>query len=270
MQTFLTPDGLKVAYHVDDFTDPWTKPDTLLLLHSAMGSSLRFYRWIPRLARKFRVVRIDMRGHGASQIPPADAPFSLAQLVADAVGILDRLGVASAQVVGNSAGGYVAQQLAINHPERVRTLALFGSTPGLKQSRAPTWIPRIKEIGLRKFLADTIDDRFDKNADPRLVEWFLDQAGGNEPEFTARFILHMCTHDFMDSVSRIACPTLIVASGHEPIGSSGAYRTMTERIRGSELVFVDTTGHNICDAYPDRCMDELLGFYRRNGVVKGT
>jgi pimeloyl-ACP methyl ester carboxylesterase len=54
----------------------------------------------------------------------------------------------------------VSQQLAIRHPERVKTLALFGSTPGLKRSHAPTWIPKISETGLKQFLADTIDERF--------------------------------------------------------------------------------------------------------------
>jgi len=54
-----------------------------------------------------------------------------------------------------SAGGYVAQQLAIHHPARVKTLALFGSTPGLKHSHAPTWIPRIGEVGLKRLSDQT-------------------------------------------------------------------------------------------------------------------
>src|SRR5688500_13053359 len=200
MQTFKTADGLTIAYYVDDFTDPWTRPDTLLLLHAAMGKSQRFFSWVPRLARHFRVVRMDLRGHGASQMTPPDAEFTLAQLVGDAVALLDLLKVGSAHVVGNSAGGYVAQQLAINHPQRVKTLALYGSTPGLKHSHAPTWIPKIKQVGLKKFLADTIDERFDHTADPQLVEWFIEQAGSNDPALIARFVTHMCTHDFMEDL----------------------------------------------------------------------
>src|SRR5436309_15853005 len=100
MKTFAAADGLKLAYYVDDFTDPWTTPDTLLLLHAAMGSSQRWFRWLPKLARRFRVVRMDLRGHGASQMPKPEQPFSLDQLVRDAVGLLDVLGCASAHVVG--------------------------------------------------------------------------------------------------------------------------------------------------------------------------
>src|SRR5436190_6028899 len=139
-----------------------------------MGNMQRWFRWLPRLARRYRVVRMDLRGHGASQMPAPDEPFSLDQLVDDVVQLLDVVGTRSAHVVGNSAGGYVGQRLAIRHPERMKTLALYGSTPGLKHSQAHTWIPRIEKIGLRQFLADTIDDRFDADADPQLVRWFID------------------------------------------------------------------------------------------------
>jgi pimeloyl-ACP methyl ester carboxylesterase len=267
-QTFTSRDGMKIAYYVDDFTDPWTKPETLLLLHAAMGNAQRWFRWVPRLVRQYRVVRMELRGHGASQMPRPEQDFSLALLASDALELLDRLGVKSAHVVGNSAGGYVSQQLAIHHGARVKTLALYGSTPGLKHSHAASWIPLVKERGLRRFLADTIHERFDQTADPGLVEWFLDQAGSNDPAFVARFVLHMTTHDFMDDVAKIKCPTLIVAAGKEQIGHASAYGEMQKRINGSELKLYDTAGHNICDGYADRCMEDLLAFLKKQGYPR--
>ena len=71
----------------------------------------------------------------------------------------------------------------------------------------------------------------------------------------------MCTHDFMEDLRRIECPTLIVAAGKEPIGAAGSYARMHERIKGSKLVeYGDIAIHNICDEYADRCADELLRF----------
>ena len=265
MQTFTSRDGTRIAYYVDDFTAPWTQPDTLLLLHAAMGNSRRWFRWVPPLTPHYRVARMDLRGHGASQIPAATDDFSLAHLVGDALELLDLLGVKAAHVVGNSAGGYVSQQLAIHHPDRVKTLALFGSTPGLKNSHANTWIPKVKQVGLKKFLADTIDERFDANADPALVRWFIEQAASNDPAFIARFVTHMTTHDFMDDVGRIKCPTLIVAAGKEKIGHASAYDEMQKRIAGSVLKLYDTGAHNICDGYADRCVGDLQAFLKAKG-----
>jgi len=264
MQHEMTRDGLKLAYYVDDFTDPWTKPETVFLLHAAMGNSQRWFSWLPKLARHYRVIRMDLRGHGQSSIPGPEQDFSLQHLVDDAVALMDQLGIDKAHIVGNSAGGYVAQQLTLQHPERVKTLALYGATPGLKHSHAPTWIPKIKEIGLKKFLADTIHERFDNTADPALVSWFIEQAGSNDPTFIARFVLHMCTHDFMEALTAIKCPTLIVAAGKESIGHADAYEEMHKRIKGSELVYVDTAGHNICDGYAAHCSDVLLSFLARH------
>jgi pimeloyl-ACP methyl ester carboxylesterase len=264
MQHYLNRDGLKLAYYVDDFTKPWVKPQTVFLLHAAMGNAQRWFSWVPELAKQYRVIRMDLRGHGQSTIPHSDQAFSLQHLVDDAAVLLDHLGCQQAHIVGNSAGGYVAQQLALQYPERVKTLALYGATPGLKNSHAPTWIPKIQQIGLKKFLSDTIHERFDQNADPELVAWFIEQAGSNDPAFIARFVLHMCTHDFMEELVDIKCPTWIVAAGKESIGHADAYEQMHQRIKGSEVAYVDTAGHNICDGYAEQCAQLLMSFLSRH------
>ena len=76
MNRFNASDGLEIAYTVDDYSDPWRAADTVILVHAAMGSSIRFYAWVPHIARDFRVVRIDMRGHGATALP-ASAELSV-------------------------------------------------------------------------------------------------------------------------------------------------------------------------------------------------
>src|SRR5262249_10481141 len=129
MKMFAAADGLKLPYSVDDFTDPWRTPDTLVLLHAAMGSALRWFDWVPRLARRYRVVRLDLRGHGNSVVPTPEQLFSLAHLVGDALQLLDLVGAGRAHIVGNSAGGYLAQPVAIHHPRRVKTLAPLRPAP---------------------------------------------------------------------------------------------------------------------------------------------
>src|SRR5947209_9066351 len=176
MDSLVASDGMRLAYYIDDFTEPWKNAPILLLLHAAMGSARRYYAWVPPLSRHYRVVRMDLRGHGNSAVPPADRELSLERLVRDVAELMDHLDCQSAHIVGNSAGGYLGQQLAMTQGERVRSLMLFGSTPGLKNSQAPGWIPQIAAKGLRAFLAETIADRLPPDTEPGLVEWFLDEA----------------------------------------------------------------------------------------------
>jgi pimeloyl-ACP methyl ester carboxylesterase len=166
-------------------------------------------------------------------------------------------------IVGNSAGGYVAQNLAMTSPDRVQSLTLFGSTPGLKHSQAATWLPRVAKEGLRKFLADTISDRFPvERTDPRHIEWFLDEAAKNDTAFIARFVGLMATLDWADRLHEITCPTLVVYPGAETVGSTRAYDAMRERIPDVEVISYEGMPHNICDSLPDRCVDDVLAFLR--------
>ena len=262
MDRFVTSDGLGLAYYTNDFTDPWRRSDTVLLLHAAMGSARRYFGWVPHLAREWRVVRLDLRGHGASQVPPEGEALTLERLTRDIDELLDHLGCASAHIVGNSAGGWLGQQLAMTKPQRVKSLSLFGSTPGLKNSQAPSWIPQIKAKGMRGFLAETIRDRLPADADPGLVEWFLDEAAKNDPAYIGKFVLLMASYDWSGEVERIHCPTMVVIPGAETVGSVANYEPF-RRLRDVEFRTYDGLPHNICDAVPDRCARDVAEFLRR-------
>lgn len=263
MTNFTASDGVRLAYLIDDFTGPWKTAPVLLLLHAAMGSAKRYYAWVPHLCRHYRVVRMDLRGHGNSAVPPAEEPLTLDRLVRDVVELMDHLGVASAHIVGNSAGGYLGQQLAMKHAPLVRSLMLYGSTPGLKNSQAPSWIPQIQAKGMRGFLAETIRDRLPRDADPGLVEWFLDEAAKNDPAYIGKFVLLMASYDWSAELGHIGCPTLVVVPGAEPIGSTANYEPFRRLVRDVEMRVYDGAPHNICDAFPARCAADALDFLTR-------
>jgi 3-oxoadipate enol-lactonase len=259
-----TSDGLRIEYTVDDYTDPWRDAPTVVLLHAAMSSSRRMYAMVPHFARRFRTVRVDLRGHGSSEVPPADKPLTLARLTQDVLELLDHLGVAQAHFVGASGGGYLAQQLAIHHPARVASLVLLASRPGFRDSNAAGWIPQMEKMGLRPFVASTIEDRMPAaEVGPGQVEWFLDEIASNDTAFVKRFILYMTTQYWMDDLGRIDCPTLLVAPGGETIGNASAYQEMQRRIRGAELIVYEGARHNMCDYLADRCAADAYAFLVR-------
>ena len=92
MPTLRITDDLQMHYRVDDFTDPWASPQTVLLLHGNAESGAAWYRWVPILARRYRVVRPDMRGFGASTPMPRDFAWSLERLIEDYCALMDALG----------------------------------------------------------------------------------------------------------------------------------------------------------------------------------
>lgn len=260
-------DGIRLAWRCDDFTDPWRAPrDPILLLHPAMGAYRRWYGWIPVLAREFPVLSLELRGHGASEVPDETRPITVERLADDVREWLDALGVPRVHLVGNSAGGYVGQRLAIEDPQRIASLALFASTPGLKHSKANAWPAEMKRMGLEAFIRATVADRFPADADPGLVDWFCRQTGGNDPAWIARFVTHMSSRDWMEDLPRITCPTLIVAPGNEPIGSHSQYERMRDLIPRSELLVYEGMPHNLGDAVPERCARDVLAFLQRQGV----
>jgi 3-oxoadipate enol-lactonase len=259
---FKTSDGIRIGYYIDDFSDPWRQDPPLIMLHAAMGHSRRFFAMVPTLSRHFCTVRMDLRGHGTSNVP-VDKSVQMERLVDDVIELMAKLGISSAHFLGNSAGGYISQQLALKHPERVLSLTLFGSTPGLKNSQALTWLPRVAKEGLRAFLADSIADRFPLAlVDPGLVTWFLDEAAKNDTQYIANFVSHMASLEWSDQLDQIRCPTFVGIPGAETVGHASNYNAMRDNIPDVTLKYYDGLPHNICDSIPERCAADALAFLR--------
>ncbi len=266
MESFVTSDGLRLKYVVDDYTDPWRKAETVLLVHAAMGSSRRFYAWVPHLARDYRVVRIDMRGHGESD-PHGPEPITFDRLVRDITELLDHLGVAKVHIAGSSAGAYISQGFTSRHPERVATLGCFAATPGMKIGHVDysAWVARIGRDGIEKFLRDTIADRVDVERTPSaFIDWFVREAARTSIDTLARFVPLMASQDLSQALTTIRCPVLAVVPGADPLHGVDEYRALQRLVPHCDFVVLDGMAHNITDTAPDRCAEELLRFLRKN------
>jgi pimeloyl-ACP methyl ester carboxylesterase len=262
--TFTTTDGVRLAYAVDDFTDPWKPADTVVLLHAAMSTLKRFYAWVPTLARDVRVVRMDARGHGDSETPGPDKPVTIERLTRDVVELLDRLGLERAHVSGSSAGGYVAQWLAITRPERVTKLALFSTTPGFSyhtpEARVETWIPTVRARGVDGLLGETIAARVDpRTVDAGFIRWMLAEASRMDREFTCRFLEAMVALDLGDRVHEIKAPTLVVVGGADTVNRRDGWDRL-KRIPDHRWIEYPGLPHNITNGAPERCAADLRTF----------
>ncbi|ASP23546.1 non-heme chloroperoxidase (plasmid) [Antarctobacter heliothermus] len=260
---FVASDGTELRYEVDDFTPPWTQPETIILMHAAMGSSRRFHHWVPALSGQYRVVRPDLRGHGTSEASPKET-VTIDRLAQDFLELMDHLGLERAHVVGSSTGGIIGMRAALEHSDRFLSLSSFVAIPGLSPSvnhvDYDEWKTGLVAEGVESFLKRTAKQRFHLDqVDPGFVDWFCCESGRNDASFLADFVHMMTGFDFSDRLPEISCPCLFVVASGDPVHSMDNYEVL-KRVPDHRFVVFENMPHNITDAVPERCLAELIPF----------
>ena len=225
--------------------------------------------WAPlaeRLSGSRRVIAYDNRGSGASTVTPA--PYTCVQLAADAVGLLDELGVERADVFGMSLGGMIAQELALGWPDRVSRLVLGCTHCGLDHAGRPD-----REAG-RAFAMETDDwaqrmralapFAFADGVDGELLDRFIEKKArdAQDPEGYRGQIAAALAHDTYDRLPKIECPTLILTGDGDRVIPGASSDVLHERIPGSRLEVVADAGHLFFLERPQESVRLLEDFLR--------
>lgn len=238
----------------------------VVLIHGLGGSSLsEWYQVAPILAARRRVILIDHRSHGLS--PLALARYDVEEVADDIAGILDVIGVGSADVVGFSMGGTIAQALAIRHPGRVKRLVLlatFGSYPrGMRlASRVGALVTRAWErltgVGTPEvrsgYLLATGAVR------PEHARWLWEETHRRNPEAGAQATLAAVRFDSSAWAGRLEVPTLVLIPGRDMIVPVAAQRRLAQSIRGAEVVEIPDAHHEVVWTHPDRVASAIEAF----------
>jgi pimeloyl-ACP methyl ester carboxylesterase len=196
-------DTLEMHCELDDYTDPWTSPETILLVHGVADTSKAWFAWVPRLARRFRVLRPDLRGFGRSSVPPPDYAWSVAGLARDLKTLLDRLEIASVHVVGQRVGGSVAMQFAHDYPAATRSLVVIGGPATLAKSALDpgAWLDQVRREGVEAWARATMGARLG-DASPAMREWWIGEMGkAPRPVMEGIFRARLCGNG-----ARLAAP----------------------------------------------------------------
>jgi pimeloyl-ACP methyl ester carboxylesterase len=216
---------------------------SVILLHAWGESMGAFDRLRPLLPPSIRAFAFDQRGQGGADKPMTG--FGLSNLANDTVAFLDAVGLASAVLVGSSSGGYVAQQVALDHPERVRGLILVGSPRTLHQR--PDFASDVER------LADPIDPQwvrdslrwFPSTAD--VPSWFIEDRVRDGVRMPARawigILAGLIAADPPTESGIIRTPTLIMWGAHDELLPRGDQIALAAAIPGSQLMIHEEAAH---------------------------
>ena len=263
------PDGASIAYDVHDFTDPWRQPETIILVHGFTKNRKFWYAWIPQLARRYRVICMDQRGHGDSTPLPPDFRMGLAPFAADLAAFIDVLGIQPAFLAMAEFTSAVAIELATTYPEHVRGLVVPGFWSNARASpvNRQEWIRLVEEEGAEAMLRASNNLRLPEGADPRQREWYIRQQARTPAWFMAALFRFNHDLDLTPRLPRIHAPTLLISGTQGQQGTLASAREACGSIPNCRLAVLEGMPFNVMSAAPNACVRETLRFL--DDVVNG-
>ena len=268
MPTFQASPDLAMHYEIDDFTDPWRDPETILLLHGNAESGAAWYGWVPALGRRYRVVRPDMRGFGASTPMPRDFPWTLDILIDDFARLMDMLGVGRFHLVGAKIGGTIARSFAARRPERVITLTVVGTPPPFREGaaeRAPALADEFETQGVEHWAQRTMAGRLGSDFPAEGVEWWIKLMGRTAVSTQIGFMKTIACADIRADVPKIRCPTLVITTDGSGLSSVDETRARQQEIPRSTLLVLPGNSYHVAASHAGRCAEATLDFIARKG-----
>lgn len=241
-----------------------------MLTHSFLCDRTMFRYQVDALKSQYRVINIDLRGHGESG--DSLSPYSLYDLVEDVIEVLDAESVQQAAWAGLSIGGFLSMRAALRHPERVGALVLMDTDAGPEST-----FKRLKYAALRT----GVSLLGPKPIVPSLLPIFLGSTSLRErkslcAEFRQKFLdmrvksiipgigAIMSRDDVRSQLSQIQCPTLVIVGQEDNPLPPPKSQAIADRIRGSNLVVIPKSGHLSAVETPEEVGAALMAFLRKN------
>ena len=255
-----SPDA-RLFYKIDDHTDPWTKPETVLFVHGFTETTEAWHAWVPHFSRRYRMIRIDQRGFGQSGAVPKDFPLTTELFVDDLVRIINHLSDEPVHVVGGKSGGISVAVLAANRPDLVRTITLSSSI--VTPPNAEGWIAHMERHGMRSWARMTMRNRLGSAMPERGIDWWVDLMGATAVSTAHAYLRWVGGIDIREDIKRIKCPTLVIGTN-----AAGKDRetlsTWQKTIPASELAILPIDGYHAAGTDPDGAAKVTLDFIARH------
>jgi pimeloyl-ACP methyl ester carboxylesterase len=264
--------GAWLAWRSEGPLEAVSDPEPLLLIMGLSGSSRMWFRLLPHLTRRHRAIVFDNRGTGDSD--PVGGPVRMADLVADALCVLDAAGVERAHVIGVSMGGMIAQRLALDHRDRMRSLVLGCTTAGGRRG-APPW-RLLATSALRPLfgpertfplVAPALYSPHTRRERPDRVreDLRIRMADATSPLTTYAQMAAIAGHDTRSRLRELAgLPTLVLHGEDDTLVPPDRGRELAAAIPGARLVLLPACGHMLSTDAEDLVSRAILGHLERS------
>ena len=239
----LTANGISVNYTLDGSA---TAP-VVTLSHSLAADLAMWDPQMKALTAKYRVLRYDTRGHGATDAPAG--AYTLAQLAEDARAMLQALGIARTHWIGLSMGGMIGQTLALSSPGLFQSLALCDTSSRVPAEARPVWQERIKTAqsqGMEPIVEPTIGRWFTapfREQRRDVIDPVRTRIRTTNPQGYAGCCAAISQLDLTDRISAIKLPTVIVVGEEDQGTPVAASRAIQAQIAGSQLEIIKSAAH---------------------------
>jgi len=250
-------DGCQLHY------EEYGKGAPVLLVHG-LGSSTRDWEYqIPELAAHYRVIALDIRGHGRSDKPRER--YSIAGFAEDVRALIEHLGLDRVHLVGISMGGMIGFQLGVDHPELLKSLCIVNSGPEVKAKSPLEYLEIAKRWGLsRLFSLETIAKvlgnlLFPKPEQAELRRKIEERWPQNDKRAYLASLDAIIGWGVRERLARITCPTLVITADHDytPIAQKEAY---VKEMPDARLLVIEDSRHATPLDQPQRFNSSLLAF----------
>jgi 3-oxoadipate enol-lactonase len=252
--------GITLQYEVHGEGEP-------LLLINGLADDLTSWAYqIPDFEQRYQTIIFDNRGIGGSGMPAG--PYTTAMMAADAKGLLDALGIERAHVLGVSMGGMIAQELAINYPDRVNKLLLCAtcSEPSAANTRLYAfWEYSAPRLGLPEMMKEVLVWCFT----PEFFQTHPEDAQATEEALTSitqpvkAYLsqLHSIqVHNATSRLGQVRAQTLVLGAPKDLIFPPNQSEQIHQGIPGSTLRFTEHGGHAYLWEHPDEFNRAVMDF----------
>ncbi len=261
-----TASDLQTWYCIDDFTDPWTQAPWIVLMHGVAETSDAWYGWIPHLARRYRVLRFDVRGFGRSTAMPRDYDWPFERIGDDLAELTARLEIDSYHLVAAKVGGTMALHYASRAPTALKSLSVLGTPVVTASAKDSGYTSKeIDEKGVGHWARRTMHNRLGTVMPPEAREWWAQMMEKTPASTQSGFMRVLPSIDIRPLLPSIQCPTLVVITGDpnnpaQNLTGVESTKAWQSTIPNSELLVIPNDSFHVAATAPDIAAKAVLKF----------